>query len=161
MRARAKGAPNGTSLITEWRVGRRPLLFLAGTLILALPATADAATWEGKTRQGRGVMVHTGAGGKVDRARIGWRARCGNGTYKSRTLFVEPLDSASATAFEDAGSYGARPAGYRARISVRIAGTLDDGVWRGTFRVRVRVSKNGEHVDTCRLRRLRWSAAPA
>jgi hypothetical protein len=139
----------------------RASLLLAGLLIFALPATAEAATWEGKTRQGRRVMVHTGDDGKVDRARIGWKARCADGTYRSRTLFVAPLDSASSTAFEDAGTYRGHPRGYQARIWVRISGTLDDGTWSGTFRVRVRVSRDGEHVDTCRLRRLRWSAAPA
>ena len=137
-----------------------PLIALAA-LAAALPATASAATWKGETGQGRGVVVHTGGDGSVDRARIGWKARCANGTYKSRTLFVSPLDSTSSTAFEDAGTYRGHPRGYRARISVRISGTLDDGTWSGTFRVRVRVSRDGEHVDTCRLRRLRWSAARA
>jgi hypothetical protein len=136
-------------------------LIALAALTAAAPATASAATWKGETGQGRGVVVHTGDDGSVDRARIGWRARCANGTYTSRTLFVAPLDAASSTAFEDAGTYRGHPRGYQARIRVRISGTLDDGAWSGTFRVRVRVSRDGEHVDTCRLRRLRWSAAPA
>jgi len=133
-------------------------------LAVALPATASAATWKGKTHQGRGVVVRTGDDGTVTRIRIGWKAQCAVGDwYKSRTLFVSPLDSATSTTFADAGSYRAHPEGYQARIWVRITGNRDAGesTWSGTFRVKVRVSKGGEHVDTCRLRRLRWSAAPA
>jgi hypothetical protein len=129
----------------------------------AVPATASAETWRGKTKQGRGIVVHTGADGVVERARIGWRARCAHGRYSSQTIFRPPLDSATETTFMDKGSYRGHPEGYRARIWVRIAGTLDaaSGRWSGTFKVRVRVTKEGELVDTCRLRRLRWSAAPA
>jgi hypothetical protein len=122
-----------------------------------------ASTWKGKTKQGRGVVVHTGDDGHVDRVRIGWRARCANGKYSSRTIFAAPLDSASATAFADTGSYRARPTGYTARIHTTVKGSWVAGSdrWRGTFTVRVRVVKAGEVVDTCRLKRLRWSAGPA
>jgi hypothetical protein len=128
----------------------------------ALPATASAATWKGKTRQGKGVVVRTGDDGTVNRIRIGWKARCADGTYKSRTLFLPPLDSATSTTFADAGSYRGHPAGYQARIWVRVTGDLDAGeqTWSGSFRVKVRVSKRGEHVDTCRLKRVRWKASP-
>jgi hypothetical protein len=139
------------------------VLLAVGALAAALPATASAATWKGKTKQGRAVVVRTGDDGTVNRVRIGWKARCGNGNYKSRTLFSPPLDSATSTSFTDAGSYRGHPEGYSARIWVRITGNRDAGesTWSGTFRVKVRVSKGGERVDTCRLRRLRWSAAPA
>lgn len=132
-------------------------------LAAALPAGASAATWKGETRQGRAVVVRTADDGTVNRVRIAWKARCGNGSYKSRTQFLPPLDSATSSEFADAGSSRGHPEGYQARIWVRIAGNLDAGeqTWSGTFRVKVRVSKGGEHVDTCRLRRLRWSAAPA
>src|ERR1041384_82431 len=138
------------------------LLVAVCIVAVALPATARAATWKGKTRQGRGVLVRTGDDGTVNRVRIGWKARCGDGHYTSRTLFLPPLDSATSTSFVDAGSYRARPAGYQSRIWVRVAGQRDPGepTWSGTFRVKVRVSKNGEHVDTCRLRRLSWKASP-
>jgi hypothetical protein len=107
--------------------------------------------------------VRTGDDGHVDRVRIGWRARCDNGgTYSSRTIFDE-LDSSSATEFADTGSYRAKPHGYAARIRVSIAGSwvAAKDRWRGTFSVRARVVADGELVDTCRLKRLRWSAGPA
>jgi hypothetical protein len=124
------------------------------------PAAASAKTWKGKTGQKRAVVVRTGDDGVVNRVQIGWRARCANGNYKSSTVFRQPLDSATTTAFADAGDYRGHPKGYTARIWVRVAGTLDDGSWRGTFRVRVRVKKNGKVIDTCRLKGLRWRASP-
>jgi hypothetical protein len=136
----------------------RAVIAVCAAAALTLPASASADVWKGKTRQGRGVVVHTGTDGVVDGARIGWRARCSHGTYKSRTDFLPPLDTATATTFADAGTYRGHPEGYRARIWVRIVGTLADDAWTGTFKVRVRVLKAGETVDTCRLRRLHWTA---
>jgi hypothetical protein len=148
------------------KAAMRAVLVLVAVALLAaaLPAAASAATWKGKTRQGRGVVIHTGDDGNVSRVRIGWKARCEKGRYSSQTLFRSPLDSATTTSFADEGTYRGHPTGYRARIWVHISGTLDPGTsdWRGTFKVRVRVTrKDGERVDTCRLRGLRWSAAPA
>jgi hypothetical protein len=123
-----------------------------------------SSTWKGKTKQGRGVIVHTGDDGHVDRVRIGWRARCAKGgKYTSRTIFVAPLDSSTATDFADTGNYRARPTGYVARIHTTVKGTWSAATdrWRGTFTVRVRVVQDGEVVDTCRVKRLRWSAGPA
>jgi hypothetical protein len=127
-------------------------------LALALPAVASAETWQGRTRQGRGVVVHAGADGVVDRVRIGWKAHCADGVYISRTLFRAPLDTATTTRFADAGRYRGHPPGYEARIWVRIAGALRDDAWHGTFRVNVRVTRRGRYVDTCRLKRLKWRA---
>ena len=110
------------------------------------------------------MIVHTGDDGLVDRVRIGWRAHCATGgRYTSRTIFGAPLDSATATAFTDTGNYRARPKGYTARIHTTIAGAWVAATdrWRGRFTVRVRVVKDGAIVDTCRLKRLRWSAGPA
>jgi hypothetical protein len=123
-----------------------------------------SSTWTGKTKQGRGVMVHTGDDGHVDRVKVGWRARCANGgKYSSRTIFGAPLDSSSATAFADAGDYRAHPAGYTARIHTTVKGTWSatNDRWHGVFTVRVRVVQDGEVVDTCRVKKLRWSAGPA
>ena len=98
------------------------VLLAVCAMAAALPATASAATWKGKTRQGKGVVVRTGDDATVNRVRIGWKAHCADGTYTSRTLFLPPLDSATSTTFADAGSYRGHPAGYQARIWVRIAG---------------------------------------
>lgn len=132
-------------------------------VVLVAPATAGATTWRGKTAQDRAVMVRTGSDNLVNRVRIAWRARCQKGRYTSTTLFVPPFDASSTTAFEDAGTYRARiPGGYRARHTAFVSANLDaNGVWRGTFHVRTRVTRKGKFVDRCRLKRVRWSAKEA
>jgi hypothetical protein len=131
--------------------------------VLVGPATAGATTWRGETAQHRAVMVRTGSDGLVSRVRIAWRARCQKGRYTSTTLFVPPFDASSETAFEDTGTYHARiPGGYRSRHTAFVTASLDDGgIWRGTFHVRTRVTRNGKFVDSCRLKRMRWSAKEA
>jgi hypothetical protein len=131
--------------------------------VLVTPAAAGAKTWRGTTAQARAVMVRTGADDLVNRVRIAWRARCEKGRYTSTTLFVPPFDVSSTTAFEDAGTYRVRiKGGYRARHTAFVSASLDsDGVWRGTFHVRTRVTRKGKFVDSCRLKAKRWSAKPA
>jgi hypothetical protein len=127
------------------------------------PAAAGAATWKGKTKQGRKVALVTNASGTVTRVRIGWKARCGDGTYSSRTIFQPPFDTSTPTSIADVGNYTAKPDGYQSAIRVWMKGTwtASSGRWHGTFGVRVRVLKDGKLVDTCRLKKLRWSAARA
>jgi hypothetical protein len=131
------------------------------TALLAAPA-ADARTWRGETKQGRAVSVRTGVDNVVNRVRVSWRAPCRKGRYVSRTLFLPPFDVAEAAAFEDAGTYRSRvPGGYRARHTVFVRGALGaDDRWTGIFRVRTRVTRRGRFVDSCRLKRVRWSATP-
>jgi hypothetical protein len=142
----------------------RAVLALAAlcAVAAAAPASASADTWTGKTKQGRKVVLRTGSDGLVNRVRIGWKARCGDGTYTSRTIFLPPFDTATASAVADVGDYTAKPDGYRSAIHVWVKGAwvASTGRWRGTFGVRVRVSKAGKPVDTCRLKKLRWSAGP-
>jgi hypothetical protein len=132
-------------------------------VVLVTPAAAGAKTWRGTTAQERAVMVRTNADDLVSRVRIAWRARCQKGRYTSTTLFVPPFDASSTTAFEDEGTYRVRIRdGYRARHTAFVSASLDaSGVWRGTFHVRTRVTRNGKFVDSCRLKRLRWSAKEA
>ena len=130
-------------------------------LVLAAPAAAEAKTWRGKTNQGRAVSVRTGADDLVDQVRVSWRAPCKKGDYYvSRTLFEPPLDVSETDVFAHSGTYRKRlPGGYRARNTVFVRGTLGaDDRWRGTFRARTRVTRDGEVVDRCRLKRVRWMA---
>jgi hypothetical protein len=133
---------------------------LACAAVLAAPAVADATTWRGKTDQGRAASVQTGADDLVIQVRVAWRAPCRKGTYVSRTLFVPPLDVSETDRFEHAGTYRSRlKDGYRARHTVYVRGRLGaDDHWRGVFRVRTRVRRDGRVIDRCRLDRVRWSA---
>jgi hypothetical protein len=138
-------------------------LALALAMLVAVPAVAGAETWRGTTGQDRAVVVRTGDDDRVDRVRVSWKAKCEKGTYMSRTVFRRPFDVSRAAEFEDRGTYTVDvPGGYRARHRVFVRGTLGaDGDWTGRFSVRTRVSRDGSFVDSCRLRRVRWSAEPA
>jgi len=135
------------------------LVAVCGVVLVAPPA-AGAKTWRGKTAQDRPVMVRTSGDGLVKRVRISWRAKCRKGNYTSTTSFVPPFDASTTATFEDEGSYSVDlRRGLRARHTAFLSGSLDaKGVWRGTFRVRTRVTRNGRFVDSCRLKGERWSA---
>ena len=129
-----------------------------------MPTAADAATWRGKTRQGRLAQVVTGADGSVTKVRIRYRARCGDRkTLTSGVRFQAPLDTATAAAFEDGGRFEFDlPNGEHARARTSVDGGLrSSGRWTGNFRIRVRVTRNGRYVATCRTGRIGWKASPA
>jgi hypothetical protein len=132
-------------------------------MIVAAPA--EAAKWRGKTRQGRGVSVHTDASGVANYARIRYIAPCRNPTEVRATIwFVAPFDQASTMSFVDGGPWKFK-IDNRKRVVVRARGTISGGLrrsgrWTGTFKVRLRVFHRGQLETTCRLRRLGWKASP-
>ena len=129
---------------------------LAAGMIVAAPA--EAAKWKGKTRQGRGVSVHTGPDGLVSYARIRYSAPCGDRkVLRSGVFFVPTLDRSTPTAFADGGPMRFRVGAERVRANVRVVGGLRrSGRWTGTFRIRARIFRNGRLVTTCRLKRVGW-----
>ena len=137
---------------------------MAMTLVasLVLGASADAAKWRGKTRQGRGVSVHTGADGRVSFARIRYLAPCGdNKAMRAGVVFLPPLDHNSPTEFADAGPFRFRAGSERIRAWTRISGGLRrSGRWTGNFSIRLRVYRDGRFVTSCRLKRVGWKASP-
>jgi hypothetical protein len=134
----------------------------AATTLLLVPA-AEAATWKGKTRQGRLAEVTTGADGLVTKARLRYRARCGDGKMlTSGVIYRAPLASSTTTAFSDSGTFRFKlPDGERARARTRVDGGLrTSGRWTGDFRVNVRITKKGKFVTNCRTGRVGWKASP-
>ena len=142
--------------------GRIVLSACAAGLLLA-PA-ADAAVWKGKTRQGRMAAVVTGDDGVVNRVTIKYRARCNDGKgYRSGVVFLPPLDSATTTSFQDGGviKWTFKKSGERAKGRTSVTGGLrSSGRWTGNFRLRVRITKDGRYVATCRTGRIGWKASP-
>jgi hypothetical protein len=126
-------------------------------------APAEAETYRGKTRQGRAVAVWTAADGSPERVRLSWRAGCRHGDFVSHTLFLPPFDTATPDRFRATSVSSTRvEGGYRARLRVSANGAqAADGAWTGGFRATVTVSRRGDRVDTCRLRRDPWWARPA
>jgi hypothetical protein len=131
---------------------------------LLLVPSAEAAKWRGKTRQGRLAAVHTGADGLVSQVRIKYAAPCTDGDVLTSTVqFLPPLDQSSTAAFQDGGVFRFRiPGGDKARATTSVQGGLRrSGRWTGSFRIRVRVTKHGRLVATCRLGRVGWKASRA
>jgi hypothetical protein len=137
-------------------------VFAASSALLAAPAHVDAKLWKGQTTQGRLASVRTGGDGIVNRVRIRWKATCEGSTRTGQTLFVPPLDSAAAQAFADAGTSRANlGGGVRSRDTLSVRGTLGaNGRWRGTFRLRSVLRRDGDVVDRCRVGPVRWRARP-
>lgn len=132
---------------------------LTAAVLAALPATADAAVFRGDTSQGRPASVVIGSDGLLRAARVNWRTSCRSGSFKTKTSFLRPHDASTAESFRDSGTYRSRGDGYRFRTTASIRGHKSgEGRWRGRFSAKVLVSRNGRYVDTCRLRRLNWSA---
>ena len=131
--------------------------------LLLVPTVADAARWRGKTRQGRLAVVTTGADGLVTKARVRYRARCGDGKQlSSGVAFQPPFETATTTAFSDGGTFTfALPNGERASARTAVEGGLRrSGRWTGNFRVRVRITRDGRFVTNCRSGRIGWRASP-
>jgi hypothetical protein len=65
-------------------------------------------------------------------------------------------------AFADAGTSRFNlGGGLRSRDTVSVRGTLgDDGRWRGRFRLRSVLRRDGDVVDRCRVGPIRWRARP-
>jgi hypothetical protein len=134
----------------------------AATGLLLVPA-ADAATWRGKTRQGRLAEVTTGADGLAAEVRIKYRVGCSDGKgFRAGVKFLPPLDQSATTAFKDGGVIKWRiEGGERAKGRTSVEGGLrSSGRWTGNFRLRVRITKNGRFVATCRTGRIGWKASP-
>jgi hypothetical protein len=137
---------------------------LAGAAVgvaLLTASVADAATYRGKTRQGRAVVVRTDAAGTPTFVRINWRAPCRRGRYIGRSSFVPPFDYAAPNVFSDGGRLRQRlRGGFRARLRVFARGSLDPAtqIWTGNFHVRAAVFRNGRRIDFCRIRRMPWRA---
>jgi hypothetical protein len=135
---------------------------------VAVPEAADAKTYRGKTSQRRNVSVIAGADGLPQRVRIGWRAPCRSGDhyYKNITRFVPPFDTTTPDLIRDGRTRRERDrGGIRARVSLSLEGarvvdpaTPETERWEGRLAVAVAVYRHGRRIDTCRLKRLRWSA---
>jgi hypothetical protein len=140
---------------------------LAALLLLGLaPATADAKVFRGKTTQGRPASVVIGSDGLLRTARVNWRAHCRYGRVVEKTSFLRPHDISTPDEFRDGDVYRKRQrGGYRLRFTPVISGhrvaAASGERWRGTFRAKVLVTRRGHYVDTCRVKRLRWTARPA
>ena len=139
--------------------------FLISTLmLLALAPVADAAKFRGQTSQDRRAVVVTDAADMPVRITIFWRAPCGQGALRDDTLLLSPFDESTATFVRDTRRYKTeisdtegRTYRFRARARVR-ARQVTDNKWRGRFRVRGGLRRNGEVFTRCDTGPIRWRA---
>jgi hypothetical protein len=134
----------------------------AGAVVL--PAAAGAATFAGRTRQGRPVEIVTRANGSLKAAHISWKASCRHGTFRDTTKSIAPFDFNVPGRFRDGSPprYKLRLGhGMHAWVSAHGRGHVgSQGRWRGRFRVDVGVFRRTKRIDTCHLRNDTWAAKP-
>ncbi len=124
-------------------------------LLLLLTATsAEAAIFRGSTAQRERVTLRTDAEGVPTRLWFKkYRAGCGDGAFfRDRgSGFIRPFDRATSRKLVDSGPrYTFRDDGLKVSVlpSVRVRRVSRER-WRGRFRSRVKVIRNGDVVDRC------------
>ena len=132
------------------------LLFAA-----AVPAAADAATFRGKTSQGRTASLVTGADGVPTRVRVSWRAPCKKPGFRATggTRFQAPFTAVNADLVQDTGkTYRVRiTGGLRGRISTDLVVNRSGDRWVGTLGVREMFGREGKVIDVCQVKRIRFT----
>ena len=143
------------------------LAALSMMMFVAAAAGAEAKVFRGKTNQGRPAAAIIGSDGLLRTASVNWRSRCvQGGRLRDKTYFLRPHDESTPDTFADTGTYRRTDGkGYRLRFSgtiraTRIADERGER-WRGTFRMKILVTRKGRYVDTCRTGRLRFTLRPA
>src|SRR6187200_3408732 len=123
-------------------------LALSALLFAAAVPAADAATFRGKTSQGRAASLVTGADGVPTRVRVSWRAPCKRPGYRATggTKFTAPFTAASADLVQDTGkSYRVQlEGGLRGRISTDLVVRRAGDRWVGTLGVRELFARHGK-----------------
>jgi hypothetical protein len=134
---------------------------LAALALAAIPSTADAKTFRGKTNQGRSALLVTGADGVPTRVDVHWIASCKKPGWRTTggTRVTPPFTAVSADVVRDGPkTYRTRLRdGSRARITATLAVRRSGSRWKGTFKLRELVSRKGKVVDVCHIKRLRFT----
>lgn len=146
--------------------GVRTALVTVVVLLAALPAAAQAKSFRGKTSQDRMASVVVGDDGFVSRIRISYSAPCTDPRYRfPNVLRIEaPFDETTVdTVTEELVLRDRLDGGGRSRQSVTVTAertVAEDGTqsWSGTFKTRAVLTKNGERLDVCELKRVTWTA---
>jgi hypothetical protein len=138
-------------------------LALASLCLLALPASASAATLNGATETGAGVKLSVNLSGKPTAFRVAkFEVRCHNGTLTAGPARFGNLDKARAGLFRERGKQQSKDGRYKLLTTTNISGALaSTGVWGGSFSYVTRVvkRKSGRTIDRCKLK-TKWSASP-
>ena len=141
----------------------RPLrcALVLACLAAVVPVARAAETFRGKTGQARAVVLTVGDDGRVERVRVGWKARCrrARASFEDTTKVRPPFERSTADGFRATGSYTTRDRGrIRSGITLTVEGSRSARGWSGTVEATVRVRRRGRAHDRCTLAPTRWSA---
>jgi hypothetical protein len=138
-----------------------------GAVALAVPPP-PSGTFAGNTSQtslkNHAVEVDTDANAHVSRVIIDWQAKCKvkGKFWTSRTRVTAGANGLpqSADAFAYKHGYTAKAgAKIKGKITYSLAGQFSDNDnAAGTWSAKVVVRKSGKKIDTCKLRKITWSA---
>jgi hypothetical protein len=128
---------------------------------LALPSTAAAKTFRGKTSQGRSALLVTGADGLPKRVSLRWSAPCKKPgiTAQAGTTSTPPFTAVTADGLTDGPkTYRTRfPGGERARVTATLVVRRVGNRWKGTFALRAVIGRKGKVIDVCKFKRVRFT----
>ncbi len=138
------------------------LAIVAAVVALALPASAAAETFRGKTAQGKPVTLETRPDGEV--RKVVWRWNTGDCKdndlrLKTQSTVLKSPRSREPGSFSAGGSYNVAYSDARIRFEVRSDGRqVSPTEWSGTFRATAEVNLDRGQDTTCKLRRIDWTA---
>ena len=130
-------------------------------IAVALIALAPAAAYRGQTSQHKVASVIASADGQVQRIRIGYSAPCRDPRYRFPNVmrFEPPFDTATPDLVETRLTFREKlKGGGRTKQTVMLKATRAGNAWSGTFATTIVLTRAGKHLDTCVLKRVRWTA---
>jgi hypothetical protein len=130
-------------------------------IAVALIALAPAAAYRGTTSQDKVASVITSADGQVQRIRIGYSAPCRDPRYRFPNVMrlEPPFDTATPDLVKTRLTLREKlKGGGRTKQTVTLNATRAGNAWSGTFATTIVLTRAGKHLDTCRLKRVRWTA---
>jgi hypothetical protein len=134
----------------------------ASLALLALPGSAAAETFTGRTVQGKQVVIETRPDGELRKATWRWNTKnCDEPGVTLRTQFTRlrtPKRSRPGY-FKAKGTYRVEFSDSTVRFEVSSTGRQRGARrWAGTFRARAFVNLDAGGRVECKLRRVEWAA---
>jgi hypothetical protein len=130
---------------------------------VALAATPKPGKYPGETSQGQHVRVKVNDSGRIPRDgfKIHWTAPCDKPgkAWQDVTHNTQPLRISDAGRFTLDAKYKHTVRGFTGHTKIETDGKFDTKTSAsGTFKVRVRVTEDGDTVDRCR-KTVSWSVS--
>jgi hypothetical protein len=136
---------------------------------VALAVTPQKGIYLGQTSQGRDVGIKVNDQQRIKQFRIEYRAPCGGGAKYTGGVIdrdkpaKHPNDKIKQQngVFEDKGQFKQNAGGgLKAKVNYEVHGEFDTPTTAsGRFKVKVKVTENGETIDTCEKKGITWDVS--